>query len=81
MSTDLALQNSLITQGRWSEVKLYGLCVEVHPSRTQHALLVVYAIQQQQPVSSMQCKRGQPLSRNHALPSMSASARGEPAAG
>jgi len=31
MSTDLALQNSLIAQGRWNEVKLYGLCVEECP--------------------------------------------------
>jgi hypothetical protein len=31
MSTDLALQNSLIMQGRWSEIKLYGLCVEECP--------------------------------------------------
>jgi hypothetical protein len=31
MSTDLALQNSLIVQGRWNEVKLYGLCVDECP--------------------------------------------------
>jgi len=35
MSTDLALQNSLITQGRWSEVKLYGLCVEECPKSSR----------------------------------------------